>query len=181
VFKEVKAGCRITSHSDTMNRFATIAALATSALAGTTIWSGSFTQFSTVAAFDTWSWSNQVGSYQWYIHGSGSTYGPFTHTLFFGLIPCLILGRNILRWTRATRTQRRVRRMVCALLSTALRTGMARPWKERTSYRLPGIYYAYDAIMCREIIPQTTQNLGVGNLLYHFSKSGQHAPARGKI
>ncbi|KAF8918992.1 hypothetical protein CPB85DRAFT_1430143 [Mucidula mucida] len=43
------------------------------ARAGTTVWSGNFDYYSTVADFDKWSWSNQVGEYQWYIHGSGPT------------------------------------------------------------------------------------------------------------
>ncbi|KAF9016992.1 hypothetical protein BDZ89DRAFT_389698 [Hymenopellis radicata] len=41
--------------------------------AGTTVWSGSFDNYATVEDFDEWSWSNQVGEYQWYIHGDGAT------------------------------------------------------------------------------------------------------------
>ncbi|KAI0643106.1 hypothetical protein C8Q79DRAFT_1013073 [Trametes meyenii] len=44
-----------------------------SARAGTTVWDGSFNPFTTVADFDNWSWANQVGTYQWYIHGSQPT------------------------------------------------------------------------------------------------------------
>lgn len=48
-------------------------ALAGLARAGTTVWSGSFDQYKTVEDFDAWSFSNPVGAYQWYIHGSGPT------------------------------------------------------------------------------------------------------------
>lgn len=41
--------------------------------AGTTVWTGSFNPYSTATDFDKWSWSNQVGEYQWYIHGSSPT------------------------------------------------------------------------------------------------------------
>lgn len=40
--------------------------------AGTTVWSGSFDDM-TVASLEDWSWSNQVGEYQWYIFGTGNT------------------------------------------------------------------------------------------------------------
>ncbi|KAI9726123.1 MAG: hypothetical protein M1834_009399 [Cirrosporium novae-zelandiae] len=42
-----------------------------SALAGTVLWDGRFTQ-STVTNLENWSWSNQVGQYQYYIHGDGN-------------------------------------------------------------------------------------------------------------
>lgn len=42
------------------------------AAAGTTEWSGSFDDM-TVATLEDWSWSNQVGEYQWYIYGTGNT------------------------------------------------------------------------------------------------------------
>ncbi|KAF8250835.1 hypothetical protein K440DRAFT_638685 [Wilcoxina mikolae CBS 423.85] len=41
--------------------------------AGTVIWDGRFNDYTTATDLDKWSWSNQVGSYQWYIHGSGPT------------------------------------------------------------------------------------------------------------
>ncbi|PLB38857.1 glycoside hydrolase family 131 protein [Aspergillus candidus] len=41
--------------------------------AGTVIWNGIFNETSTVDQLDEWSWSNQVGAYQWYIHGSEKT------------------------------------------------------------------------------------------------------------
>ncbi|KAJ6524467.1 hypothetical protein B0H10DRAFT_2205976, partial [Mycena sp. CBHHK59/15] len=56
--------------------FLTLVALAiffVTTRAGTTIWSGSFNSYSTVADFDKWSWSNEVGEYQWYIHGTQNT------------------------------------------------------------------------------------------------------------
>ncbi|CAE6414029.1 unnamed protein product, partial [Rhizoctonia solani] len=47
--------------------------LVTAALvrAGTVVWDGSFDPFNTPDDFATWSWSNRVGTYQYYIHGSG--------------------------------------------------------------------------------------------------------------
>ncbi|KUI57432.1 hypothetical protein VP1G_04673 [Cytospora mali] len=42
------------------------------ASAGTTVWDGSFNNLTTADLAD-WSWSNQVGEYQWYIHGDGET------------------------------------------------------------------------------------------------------------
>lgn len=42
------------------------------AAAGTTEWSGSFNDL-TVTSLEDWSWSNQVGEYQWYIYGTGNT------------------------------------------------------------------------------------------------------------
>ncbi|KAI1877886.1 uncharacterized protein JN550_000068 [Neoarthrinium moseri] len=36
------------------------------------IWDGRFNDFSSAADLNKWSWSNQVGPYQYYIHGSGS-------------------------------------------------------------------------------------------------------------
>lgn len=42
------------------------------AAAGTKVWDGSFDDL-TVASLSDWSWSNQVGPYQWYIHGDSDT------------------------------------------------------------------------------------------------------------
>ncbi|KAF9468510.1 hypothetical protein BDZ94DRAFT_1304297 [Collybia nuda] len=53
--------------------WALLSAFTVTARAGTTIWSGSFNPFKTVADFDKWSWANQVGTYQWYIHGTQPT------------------------------------------------------------------------------------------------------------
>jgi hypothetical protein len=51
-------------------------ALTTALLAGSsmaeTIWDGRFTK-SSAAEIGKWSWENQVGAYQYYIHGSGAT------------------------------------------------------------------------------------------------------------
>lgn len=51
---------------------ALVAQLAGLAAAGTTEWSGSFNDV-TVASLEDWSWSNQVGEYQWYIYGTSNT------------------------------------------------------------------------------------------------------------
>ncbi|ROW04755.1 hypothetical protein VMCG_04833 [Cytospora schulzeri] len=42
------------------------------ASAGTTVWDGSFNSMTTADLAD-WSWSNQAGAYQWYIHGDSDT------------------------------------------------------------------------------------------------------------
>ncbi|KAK6522404.1 hypothetical protein TWF281_002966 [Arthrobotrys megalospora] len=55
-----------------MFKLALVQALAGSALAGTVIWDGRFNEFSSSSDLNNWSWSNQVGPYQYYIHGSGS-------------------------------------------------------------------------------------------------------------
>jgi len=48
-----------------------VAALAGSA-SGAILWDGRFNDFSSSADLSTWSWSNQVGPYQYYIHGSSA-------------------------------------------------------------------------------------------------------------
>jgi len=50
-----------------------LASFAAEAFAGTIVWDGNFDYYKTVADFDTWSWSNLVGEYQNYIHGSAGT------------------------------------------------------------------------------------------------------------
>lgn len=47
-----------------------LAGLASTALAGETLWDGRFTA-DTQSELSSWSWSNQAGAYQYYIHGSG--------------------------------------------------------------------------------------------------------------
>ncbi|KAL9616476.1 MAG: hypothetical protein Q9160_008671 [Pyrenula sp. 1 TL-2023] len=44
--------------------------LVSSALAGTVIWDGRFNDLTSSSDLNNWSWSNQVGPYQYYIHGS---------------------------------------------------------------------------------------------------------------
>ncbi|KAF8577697.1 carbohydrate-binding module family 1 protein [Ramaria rubella] len=46
---------------------------AASARAGTILWSGFFNASSKVSDFDAWSFSNEIGNWQWYIHGSEPT------------------------------------------------------------------------------------------------------------
>jgi hypothetical protein len=40
--------------------------------AGTVLWDGRFNDLTSSADLNNWSWSNQVGPYQYYIHGSGN-------------------------------------------------------------------------------------------------------------
>ncbi|KAJ5238177.1 CAZyme family GH131 [Penicillium chrysogenum] len=56
-----------------MRSLAWLLSLPIAAEAGEVLWSGFFNASATVADFDKWSWSNQVGDWQWYIHGSAST------------------------------------------------------------------------------------------------------------
>ncbi|EGN98240.1 carbohydrate-binding module family 1 protein [Serpula lacrymans var. lacrymans S7.3] len=103
-----------------------------SAHAGTTIWSGSFNAYPNVSVFDEWSWSNEVGEYQWYIHGSQ----PTSH--YLALDPSY---KNPADTTEAN-----------GLKLTIDSTATWNSDMERT-----------------ELIPQTTANLGTGELYYHFS------------
>ncbi|KAK6542330.1 hypothetical protein TWF694_006289 [Orbilia ellipsospora] len=54
-----------------MYKFALAQAFVGSALAGTVLWDGRFNDLSSSTDLNNWSWSNQVGPYQYYIHGSG--------------------------------------------------------------------------------------------------------------
>ncbi|KAB8217581.1 hypothetical protein BDV33DRAFT_232744 [Aspergillus novoparasiticus] len=56
-----------------MQSLITLLALPASTLAGSVLWSGISDSSLTVDDIDKWSWSNQVGAWQWYIHGSGKT------------------------------------------------------------------------------------------------------------
>ncbi|KAI0350361.1 hypothetical protein OH77DRAFT_1082565 [Trametes cingulata] len=102
--------------------------------AGTKIWDGSFNAFSTVADFDKWSWANQVGTYQWYIHGSQ----PTSH--YLALDPAY----------KNPADTSEVHGLRVTIDSTAT-------WNSNMERA--------------ELIPQTNQNLGQGNLFYHFSIS----------
>ncbi|VDC00687.1 unnamed protein product [Peniophora sp. CBMAI 1063] len=118
-----------------MSRFSTLAAAATLvkvALAGTTIWSGSFDSYPTSESFDTWSWANEVGEYQWYIHGSGAT------SEYLAVDP-----------SYKNPASSEAQGLRVTLDATSL-------WNGQTMERT-------------ELIPQTSANLGTGNLLYHFS------------
>ncbi|KAG8924135.1 hypothetical protein FRC01_011892 [Tulasnella sp. 417] len=48
-----------------------VASLFAAANAGTIVWNGSFDYYGSASDFNNWSWANQVGEYQYYIHGSG--------------------------------------------------------------------------------------------------------------
>lgn len=49
-----------------------LAALAATAAHGAILWDGRFNDFSTSKDLNKWSWSTQVGPYQYYIHGPGA-------------------------------------------------------------------------------------------------------------
>ncbi|KAL2160746.1 hypothetical protein VTH06DRAFT_943 [Thermothelomyces fergusii] len=49
-----------------------IIANALSVSAGTILWDGRFNDLSSATDLEKWSWGNQVGPYQWYIHGPSS-------------------------------------------------------------------------------------------------------------
>ncbi|KAI0775527.1 hypothetical protein BD413DRAFT_277411 [Trametes elegans] len=102
------------------------------ARAGTKVWDGSFNAFETVSDFDKWSWADQVGTYQWYIHGSQ----PTSH--YLALDPAFKNPAD----TAETHGLR------VTIDSTAT-------WNSNMERA--------------ELIPQTSENLGQGNLFYHFS------------
>ncbi|KAJ5953034.1 uncharacterized protein N7479_011447 [Penicillium vulpinum] len=56
-----------------MRSLAWLLSLPIATKAGEVLWSGLFDASATVADFDEWSWSNQIGAWQWYIHGPAST------------------------------------------------------------------------------------------------------------
>lgn len=58
-----------------------LAALLLGAQAGTILWDGRFNTLTTAADLEDWSWSNQVGPYQSYIHG------PSAITAYINLSP----------------------------------------------------------------------------------------------
>ncbi|KII86760.1 carbohydrate-binding module family 1 protein [Plicaturopsis crispa FD-325 SS-3] len=109
-----------------------VSAAFSSARAGTTVWSGSFNAYPTVAAFDNWSWADEVGEYQWYIHGTGPT------------SDYLALDPSYKNPADTAETN--------GLRITIDSTATWNSQMERT-----------------ELIPQTTANLGTGELFYHFS------------
>ncbi|KAJ8080507.1 hypothetical protein PM082_017340 [Marasmius tenuissimus] len=111
----------------------TFALLASTASAGTKLWDGSFNPYTTPADFDKWSWANQVGTYQWYIHGSQNT----SH----------YLGLDASYKNPAMTSEQRG-------LKATIDSGAT--WNGQTMART-------------ELIPQTSANLGTGNLFYHFS------------
>lgn len=51
---------------------ALLGALAGTAMAGTLLWDGRFNGIASSGALDDWSFSNEVGPYQYYIHGTGN-------------------------------------------------------------------------------------------------------------
>ncbi|KAL1744415.1 hypothetical protein HDZ31DRAFT_38633 [Schizophyllum fasciatum] len=108
--------------------------IASAVRAGTVVWDGSFDAYTSAADFDKWSWSNQVGEYQWYIHGNGDT------STYLGLDPSF-----------KNPASSESNGLKVTIDGTAIWNGQN---MERT-----------------ELIPQTKENLGTGNLFYHFSVS----------
>lgn len=51
-------------------KFLGVASLAGVASAGTVLWDGRFNDLTSAEDLESWSWSNQVGPYQYYIHGT---------------------------------------------------------------------------------------------------------------
>lgn len=51
---------------------AVLTALVVAVNAGTVLWDGRFNDLSSSSDLNDWSWSNEVGPYQYYIHGSGN-------------------------------------------------------------------------------------------------------------
>ncbi|KAF5360863.1 hypothetical protein D9756_004690 [Leucocoprinus leucothites] len=122
--------------------WATLAALTLSVQAGTKLWDGSFNTYASAADFDKWSWANQVGAYQWYIHGSQAT--------------SRYLAVSSDYKNPAMSTESRGIKMTIDGTSN---------WNGQTMERT-------------ELIPQTSTNIGTGNLFYHFSvkRTNTNAP-----
>ncbi|KIP05155.1 carbohydrate-binding module family 1 protein [Phlebiopsis gigantea 11061_1 CR5-6] len=120
---------------------ASVLGLLAGARAGTTIWSGSFNSYATVADFDNWSWSNEVGEYQWYIHGTE----PTSHYL--------ALDPSFKNPADTSETH-----------GLKMSIDSSATWNSQME-------------RC-ELIPQTTENLGQGELFYHFSimQNGTNPP-----
>ncbi len=55
-----------------MNTLLVVVAAAASACQAAVLWDGRFNDFTSASDLSKWSWSTQVGPYQWYIHGSGA-------------------------------------------------------------------------------------------------------------
>lgn len=55
-----------------LTSIALVAVLVCVVQAGTILWDGRFNEFTSSSDLNTWSWSNQVGPYQYYIHGPGN-------------------------------------------------------------------------------------------------------------
>jgi hypothetical protein len=53
--------------------FTSLAVFSVASIRAATVWDGSFNYYTSSSVFDQWSWANQVGEYQWYIHGSQPT------------------------------------------------------------------------------------------------------------
>ncbi|KAK3333806.1 hypothetical protein B0T19DRAFT_137608 [Cercophora scortea] len=53
-------------------RAAALLSALVAAVNGAVIWDGRFNDFTSAADLNKWSWGNQVGPYQYYIHGSGT-------------------------------------------------------------------------------------------------------------
>ncbi|KAL5120998.1 hypothetical protein ACEQ8H_001186 [Pleosporales sp. CAS-2024a] len=56
-----------------LGKIAIVKTLVSAVSAGTVLWDGRFNDMTSSADLDKWSWANQVGNYQYYIHGSGAT------------------------------------------------------------------------------------------------------------
>ncbi|KAJ4346947.1 uncharacterized protein N0V89_010880 [Didymosphaeria variabile] len=54
-----------------LRKAALVSAFVSAVSAGTILWDGRFNEFTSSADLNKWSWANQVGPYQYYIHGSG--------------------------------------------------------------------------------------------------------------
>ncbi|KAF5338899.1 hypothetical protein D9611_008814 [Ephemerocybe angulata] len=114
---------------------------ASTARAGEIVWDGTFNNFASPADFDKWSWASQVGTYQWYIHGSGAT--------------SKYLALDAAYKNPAHSKELRGLKMTIDTSAT---------WNSQMERA--------------ELIPQTTANLGTGNLFYHFSvkRTNTNAP-----
>ncbi|KAG8862444.1 hypothetical protein FRB96_001515 [Tulasnella sp. 330] len=100
--------------------------------AGTVVWTGDFDYYSSPNDLNLWSWSSEVGEYQYYIHGSENV------TSYIAFDPSY-KNPGIAGETNGLK----------------LTIDPTSTWNS--------------AFWRTELIPQTTANLGVGQMYYHFS------------
>ncbi|KAF7288520.1 Carbohydrate-binding module family 1 protein [Mycena chlorophos] len=128
--------------------FLALGLLVASCNAGTTVWSGNFNSYPNASAFDnckySGSWADEVGEWQWYIHGAENT------SYYLALDPSFKNPAD----TNETHGLR-------------VRIDTTSTWNSQFE-RTDDPVVDSTAVSVPE---KTTANLGTGNLLYHFSIS----------
>ena len=128
----------------------------TSAANGAVLWDGRFNDLSSARDLNTWSWSNQVGPYQYYIHGSGSVDKYIN--LSPGLYPLVRKSPSL--ETRPADTER----------TKDYKNPADTVSKQGAKFTLDSTAFWNGQTMRRtELIPQTKAAIASGKVFYHFS------------